>query len=112
MTKKLRKQVMTRSTLRNKYNENHTYENWSDYKKQCNICTNILKKTKTAYFNNIDIKNITESKRFWTAVKTFTEKSKTCNKIILNECNKTIKAGKQIANKFNKYFANILKKQT
>ena len=47
MTEKLRKEVMTRSYLRNKYNKNRTYENWSNYKKQRNICTNILKKTKT-----------------------------------------------------------------
>ena len=30
--------------------------------------------------------------------------------IILNENDKTIKDGKEIANKFNKYFANIIKK--
>ena len=47
MTEKLRKEVMTRSYLRNKYDKNRTYENWSNYKKQRNICTNILKKTKT-----------------------------------------------------------------
>ena len=81
------------------------------YKKQSNICANILKKTKTDSFNNIDIKNITDSKRFWTAVKPFfTDKSKTYNNIILNENDKTIKDGKEIANKFNKYFANIIKK--
>ena len=80
-------------------------------KKQRRICTNILKKTKTDYFNNIDIKNITDNKRFWTAVKPyFTDKSKTCNNIISNENDKAIKDGKEIANKFNKYFANIIKK--
>ena len=62
---------MTRSRLRNKFNENSTYENWSIYKKQRNICTDILKKTKTDYFNNIDIKNITDNKRLWNAVKPF-----------------------------------------
>ena len=68
MTEKLRKKVMTRSPLRNKYNKDRTYENWSNYKKQCNICTNILKKRKTDYFNNVHIKNITDKQRFWTAV--------------------------------------------
>ena len=37
ITKKLRKEVMTRSRLRNKYNKNRTYENWSNYEKQSNI---------------------------------------------------------------------------
>ena len=40
----------------------------------------------------------------------FTNKSKTCQNIILTENDKTIKDGKEIANKFNKYFANIIKK--
>ena len=101
---------MTRSRLRNKYNKNRTYENWSNYKKQCNIYTSILKKTKSDYFNNIDIKNITDNKRFGTSVKPlFTDKSKTCNSIILNENDKIIKDGKKIANIFNKYFVNIIK---
>ena len=61
-------------------------------------------------FNNIDIRNITDNKRFWTAVKPFfTDKSKTCNNIILNENDKTIKDGKEIASKFNKFLANIKK---
>ena len=40
----------------------------------------------------------------------FINKSKICNNIILNENYKTIKDGKEIANKFNKYFASIIKK--
>ena len=32
MTKKLREEVMTRSCLRNKYNKNYTYKNWSNIK--------------------------------------------------------------------------------
>ena len=53
---------------------------------------------------------MTDNKRFWTAKKPFfTDKSKECNNIILNENEKIIKDGKEIANKF-KYFANIIKK--
>ena len=66
---------------------------------------------KTDYFSNIDIKTITDNKRFYIAVKPlFTDKSKTFNSIILNENDKTIKDGKKIANLFNKYFADIIKK--
>ena len=36
------------------------------------------------------------------------DKSKTWNNIILIENDKTIENGKEIANKFNKYFANII----
>ena len=34
MTKKLRKEVITKSSLLNRYNKNRTYENWLNYKKQ------------------------------------------------------------------------------
>ena len=40
----------------------------------------------------------------------FTDISKICDNIILNEDDKTIKVGKEIANKYNKYFANIHQK--
>ena len=101
-TKKLRKEVMTRSCLRNKYNKNRIYESQLKYKNQRNICTNILKKIKTDYFNDIDVKNITDNKRFLTAVKPFfTDKFKTCKNIISNENDKKIKDGKEIVNKFN-----------
>ena len=71
-----------------------------------------MKKTKTDYLNNTDIKNITDKKRFGTAVKIlFTDnKSKTCNNITLNENDKAVKDGMEIANRFIKYFANIVKK--
>ena len=39
----------------------------------------------------------------------FTDKSKTCNNILLNENDKTIKDGKEIASKLNKFLANIKK---
>ena len=57
-------------------------------------------------------KNINDNKRFWTThcETFFTDKSKMCNNIILNENDKTKKDGKEIANKFNKYFENIVKK--
>ena len=91
MMKKLPTEVMARPRLRNKWNKNRTYENWSNYKMQHNICMTILKKTKTGYFSNVDIKNITYNKRFWTTVKPFfTDQSKTCNNIILNENDKAI----------------------
>ena len=92
---------------------NRAYENWSNYKKQHNIYTNFLKKTKTDYFNNIDIKklNVTDNKTFWTVVKRFfKDKFKTCNNLILNEGDKTINDVMEITDKFNKYFANVIKK--
>lgn len=56
MTKKLPKEVKTRSRFRKKYDKNHTYKNWLNYKKQLNDCTNIPKKVKTDYCSKIDIR--------------------------------------------------------
>ena len=44
MTKTLRKAIMRRSHLKNKYLKNRSNENWKIYKKQRNFCTNLLKK--------------------------------------------------------------------
>ena len=43
MTKTLHKAIMKRSKLRNKFNEERSIENWSEYKRQRNLCSNILK---------------------------------------------------------------------
>ena len=69
MSKTLRKSVMVRSKLKNKYNKNRTEENWGSYKKQRNFCVNLLRKTKKDYFNDLNINNITDNKVFWKTIK-------------------------------------------
>ena len=69
MSKALRKAIMVRSKLKNKYNKNRTEENWDSYKKQRNFCVNLLRKTKKDYFNDLNIKNITDNKAFWKTIK-------------------------------------------
>ena len=43
MTKTLRKAIMKRSKLRSKFNEEKNIKNWSEYKRQRNLCSNLLK---------------------------------------------------------------------
>ena len=62
MSKALRIAIMVRSNLKNKYNKNRTGKNWSNYKKQRNFCVILLRKTKKGYFNNLNLKNITNNK--------------------------------------------------
>ena len=50
MTKTLRKAIMKRSKLRNKFNEERNFENWSEYKCQRNLCSNLLKQSKKRHF--------------------------------------------------------------
>ena len=52
MSKALRKAIMVRSKLKNKYNKNRTEENWDSCKKQRIFCENLLRKTKNDYFND------------------------------------------------------------
>ena len=46
MTKILRKAIMKRSKSRNKFKEERNIENWSEYKRQRNFCSNLLKQSK------------------------------------------------------------------
>ena len=43
MTKTLHEAIMKRSKLRNKFIEERSIENWSEYKRQRNLYSNILK---------------------------------------------------------------------
>ena len=61
----LRKEIMKRSKIKKKYNKKRNYENWSLYKKQRNYCLLPLRKTKKAYFEKMNIKEIGDDKTFW-----------------------------------------------
>ena len=108
MTKALRKAIMTRSRLKNIYNKKRSYDNWDKYKKQRNFCMKLLRKTKQDYFNNIDIKNVNNTKKFWKTIKTyFSNKGLNSNKIFLSETGRLTKDPVAIATTMNDYFVNI-----
>ena len=77
MTKALRKAIMTRSRLKNAYLKT---------KKQRNFCSKFLKKTKSEYFRNLNIKDLNDNKRFWKKIKPcFSDKGSETNNVILKE---------------------------
>ena len=45
MTKTLRKVIMKRYKLKNKFNKERNAKYWSDYKQQQNHCSNLLKES-------------------------------------------------------------------
>ena len=45
MTKKLRKEIMKSSKLKNNFNKNRNYENWCKYETQRYYCVNIFRKS-------------------------------------------------------------------
>ena len=86
MTKDLCKAIMVRSRLRNKYLKTKTIESRNIYKKQRNYCVTLLREAKNNYYENLNIKVITDNKRFWKHIKPFfTDKNPSNNNIILNE---------------------------
>ena len=86
MSKAFRKAIMVRFKLKNKYSKNRTEENWDSYKKQRNFCVNLLRKTRKEYFNDLNIKNITDNKAFWKTIKPyFLNKGLNSSSLILSE---------------------------
>ena len=88
---------MKRSKLINKSNEERNIENWSEYKPQRNLCSNLLKQSKKRYFKSLNVNDITKNKKSWKTIKTiFAEKSKTTTNIILTENDQTVREEKAI----------------
>ncbi len=56
MNKQLRKAIMTRSRLKNKYNKNRTQDNWAAYKHKRNLCVSMLRQSKKSYYQQLDPK--------------------------------------------------------
>ena len=84
MNRTLRKAIMTRSKLENSCNLGRTSINFENYKKQRNICVNLLRKSKKQYFNNIDVKNVMDNKKFWRTIRPkLSKKCKTTKRTIL-----------------------------
>ena len=69
MTKDLHKTIMKRSRLRNKFLPDRTDISREEYKKQRNLCVSLLKQAKKDHFANLDIKSVTDNKKFWQTVK-------------------------------------------
>ena len=72
------------------------------------MCQSFIKKSKKQYFNNIDVKNVADNKKFWKTMRTqFSNKCKTANTIFLVEDEKLLQVKKAIANTFNNYFTDV-----
>ncbi len=84
MNRALRKAIMLRSRLKNKYNKNRTVANWEAFRKQRNLCVTLFRTEKRNFYNNLDISHITDNRKFWNTVKPFiSNKNKSKTKITL-----------------------------
>ena len=110
MTKTLNKAIMTRSSLKNKLYKNFTQENSRAYKKQRNYCGRLYKKERKKYYENLNVKNITDNKVFWKTVKPFlSEKGNTSSNITLVEGEAIISENNDVAQYLNKFFSDTVK---
>ena len=110
MSKALRKAIMHRSKLKNVYNKKRTDVNWANYKKQRNFCVTLLRRTKKEYFQNLNVKDLSDNKKFWKTIKPyFSNKGLNSNKMLLKEKGELVSDEKQLASIMNKFFINITK---
>ena len=71
MTKTLRKAIMRRSALENKYYKSKSLKDKEVYKKQRKFCNRLYKRERRKYFNNLNLENIVDNKIFWRTMKPF-----------------------------------------
>ena len=99
---------MKRSKLKNIFNKNKNKENWCKYKTQRNYSVNLICKTKKQYYKSLDIKEVTDNKKFWKSVKSYFGKGDSnSEKFMLLENNSIKTNEKEIATIMNNYFINI-----
>ena len=71
MTKTLRKATMHRSRLKNIYIRKRNDKNLENYKKQRNFCYDLLRKTKTEYFKNLKVEDLSDNRKIWKTIKPY-----------------------------------------
>ena len=106
MNKEIKKSIMKRTRLRNRYLNMPSAENNDLYKRQRNICTSLIRRSKRTFYNNLNSKSILDNKKFWNIVKPlFSKKTRTYHKITLINDNNVVSDDKEIAEIFNEYFS-------
>ena len=77
---------------------------------QRNFCVTLLRRTKKEYFQNLDVKDLPDNKKFWKTIKPyFSNKGLNSNKMLLKEKGELVSDEKQLASIMKKIFINITK---
>ena len=112
ISNEISKATMTRSRLRNRFLKNRNEQNRKIFCKQKNKCVSLLRISKKDYFENLNEKNITDSKRFSKTVKPFlSKKNHLPERINLTEeeNNSLLTNCEEVAKELNNVFANAVK---
>ena len=109
MNKVLRKSIMLRSKLKNKFNLEKTEVARKKYIKQRNTCTNLLRAAKRNYYDKLNPSVISDNRLFWKRVKPlFSDKSVLNDNITLINDKNIISDDYKIAEIFNDFFSNVV----
>ena len=110
-TKELRKEIMKRSKLRNKFNRNRNHEDWCNLTFQRNFCVNLLRKSREKYYEHLSVKKVMGNQTFWKTVKPyFSNKGSNSRLITLLKNDSVLTDDKSIiAKTMNNFFTNITK---
>ena len=109
INKSVAKAIMNRSRVRNRFWKNPSEENRKAYNRQRNYCVNLIRREKRKYFDNLNVKDVTDNKTFWKTIKThFSDKTGNSEKINLVDENIIISDDKAIAETFSDYFSSAI----
>ena len=72
---------MKRSELASKYHTTKDTKDYNNYKKQRNFCSKLYKKD---FYDNLNIKDITDNKKFWKTLKPLVSDKGTCGSSKIN----------------------------
>ena len=107
--KQLRKAIMIRTHLLNKHRKDNSAGNLFAYKRQRNFCVKLLRKSKKVFYNNLNVKRITDNIKFWQTIKpNFTGKTLKDERITLVEGGKVTTEEKDVVKKFKDHFEKIV----
>ena len=96
---------MTRTGLLNKYRKDNSAGNLFSYKRQ----RNLLRKSKKVFYNNLNVKRITNNRKFWQTIKpNLTDKTFKDERITLVYGDKVITEEKDVVKKFKDHFEKIV----
>ena len=110
MTKELRKEIMKRSKIRNKFKRSRNHENRCNFKFQRNYCVNLLRKTKKKCYENLSVKTVMDNQTFWKTIKPYmSHKGSNFRRITLLENYSVLTDDKDIAKTMSKFFIKITK---
>ena len=102
MNKEIQRGVMVRSKLRKKFLKSRSESDKKAYNKQRNKCVSLLRKTKKAYYSNLNVKDVVDNKKFWKTIKSFfSDKSNNFENISLIENGNLLTDDFEIVETFN-----------